>query len=899
MTDCYSSNIAGNRSFRIQVEDTVDDERPPRGQGRHHAAVHLEGRSATPVIQENLDRPVTAGHLETVLNDFHTRMATVMEEKIKNNMLFFHISLVREAAEPLKGKSQEEPVESPVEICLNSERPERTLKIGSVLGSETKDALVALLREFEDVFAYTVEEMQGIDPEVVVHKLNIESGHKPVRQKKRHLGPARNQAVDQEVQKLLKSKFIRETFYPDWIANVVMVTKPNGTWRMCVDYTDLNMAYPKDSFLLPKIDRLVDSTAGNALLSFMDAYSVFHQIRMWPEDQDKTSFITEKGLYGWLRMAFDLRNAPVTFQRLINTVFQPQLGRNMEAYIDVMIVKSQEEMHHLEDLRETFTTLRKYKLKLNPHKCVFGVVAGKFLGFLVNQRGIEANPDADGRYSSIEKFGLALLMASWKLRPYFLAHSILVYTDQPLRQVLHKMDASGRMLKWVVVLNMFDLSFEPRKAIKGKALADFIVELTRPTIEPVQDPAEGKRHWTLMVDESSTTNGCGAGIIFQSPEGDKFEYAMKFQFQASNNEAEYEALLAGIKMCKAAGALEIEAKTDSLLVVSQVNGDFECKEASMRKYMNLIKEEVKSLKRFVLDQVPRSENHQADALSKLASSAEGDGPRTVFWEVKAAKSIDSKEVLFLSCEGDWMSPIIDYTNSGRLPLDPLDAKYVKTKDKWIELWNGSLYKRSFNRPLLKCISRKDVIEVLKELHEGAYTSHIGGRALREKALRTVYFWPTLKEDALLYAKKLAGQKKFVIVAVDYFTKWVEAEAMRGITTNDVKGFVWKNLSTRFGMPQSIVFDNGPQFETPKLRQWLADQGIKAHFAAVAHPLANGQVESFNKTPSAGIKKKLDNARGLWFEELQLVLWSIRTTTKNSTGETPFMLVYGSEVVLPI
>lgn len=138
------------------------------------------------------------------------------------------------------------------------------------------------------------------------------------------------------------------------------------------------------------------------------------------------------------------------------------------------------------------------------------------------------------------------------------------------------------------------------------------------------------------------------GIIFQSPEGDKFEYALRFEFQTSNNEAKYEAFLAGIKMCRAAEALEIEAKSDSLLVVSQVNGDFECKEAYMSKYMQLIKEEVKSLKRIVLDQVPRSENHQADALSKLVSSTEGDAPRTVFWEVKSKKSIDQEQVLFLS-----------------------------------------------------------------------------------------------------------------------------------------------------------------------------------------------------------------------------------------------------------
>ena len=144
-----------------------------------------------------------------------------------------------------------------------------------------------------------------------------------------------------------------------------------------------------------------------------------------------------------------------------------------------------------------------------------------------------------------------------------------------------------------------------------------------------------------------------------------------------------------------------------------------------------------------------------------------------------------------------------------------------------------------------------------------------------------------------------AQKKFVIVDVDYFTKWIEVEAMWGITTDDVKGFIWKNIITRFSMPQSIVFDNGPQFETPKLKDWLEEREIKTHFAAVAHQQANGKVDSFNKILSNGIKRKLDNAKGLWVKELQPVLWSIRTTAKDSTGETPFMLVYGTEDVLPI
>ena len=162
---------------------------------------------------------------------------------------------------------------------------------------------------------------------------------------------------------------------------------------MCVDYTDLNKACPKDSFPLPKIDRLVDSKARHALMSFMDAYSGFHQIPMHKDDQEKTAFITEKGLYCYQVMPFGLKNAPATFQRLVNTVFTDHLSRNMEAYIDDMIVKSKEATEHVADLRETFMNLRKHKMMLNPKKCVFGVTFGKFLGFMINERGIEANPD--------------------------------------------------------------------------------------------------------------------------------------------------------------------------------------------------------------------------------------------------------------------------------------------------------------------------------------------------------------------------------------------------------------------------------------------------------------------------------------------------------------------------
>ena len=160
-----------------------------------------------------------------------------------------------------------------------------------------------------------------------------------------------------------------------------------------MDFTDLNKACPKDSYPLPRVDVLVDSTARHQLLSFMDAFSGYNQIRMCEADQEKTSFVTSQGLFCYKVMPFGLKNAGATYQRLMNKMFARQIGRNVQVYVDDMLVKSRREEDHLADLKEMFDTLCSFNMKLNPEKCAFGVTAGKFLGFMVSQRGIEANPD--------------------------------------------------------------------------------------------------------------------------------------------------------------------------------------------------------------------------------------------------------------------------------------------------------------------------------------------------------------------------------------------------------------------------------------------------------------------------------------------------------------------------
>ncbi|KAK2455243.1 hypothetical protein QL285_002717 [Trifolium repens] len=235
--------------------------------------------------------------------------------------------------------------------------------------------------------------MLGIDETIITHKLSISPETKPVSQKKRKVGEERREAINEEVAKLKEAGFIEEIKYPSWLANVVMVKKANRKWRMFVDFTYLNKECPKDPYPLPNIDRQINGASGYKMLSFMDAYSGYNQIKMNPADAPHTAFMTNTCNYFFNVMSFGLKTAGATYQRLMDMVFSEQIWKNLEVYIDDMVVKTTEAGEHDQDLSDILASVRKYSMRLNPAKCSFGVQSGKFLGFMLTNRGIEANPD--------------------------------------------------------------------------------------------------------------------------------------------------------------------------------------------------------------------------------------------------------------------------------------------------------------------------------------------------------------------------------------------------------------------------------------------------------------------------------------------------------------------------
>ncbi|GAU42913.1 hypothetical protein TSUD_86510 [Trifolium subterraneum] len=499
------------------------------------------------------------------------------------------------------------------------------------------------------------------------------------------------------------------------------------------------------------------------------------------------------------------------------------------------------------------------------------------------------------RYQRIEKVALALVSAARRLRYYFLAHTIVVRTDQPIKSLLVRPDMAGRMLKWSLELSVFDIRYESRKALKAQVLADFVAEMT---CSP--SSTDGANKWTIFVDGASNVTGAGAGIILENEEGILIEVSLALSFPTSNKQAEYEAFLAGLHLAEDVGAKEIKIYTDSQLVASQVLGEYQAKNDNLSEYLALVKERITKFDSAEIQHVPREHNKRADIL-----------------------------VLDINVIGDancWMTPVYNYLAHGTLPNDEKEAATVKRRACSYTLLDNKLYRRGFFIPLLKCADEATADYILREIHEGINSQHVGGRSLARKALRAGYYWPTMQQDAKEHVKKcdkcqrhgdmhlapphelkslsspwpfawwgmdILGpftrgnlQCKYLIVGVDYFTKWVEAEPLPEITSFRILRFFTRDILCRFGIPQAVVTDNGTQFTDKTFRGFLAKINTKHHFTSVEHPKPTGKQKPRIESSCADCGDGWETP-------------SFRTTPHSTTGETPFRLAYGTEAVIPV
>ncbi|XP_021986282.1 uncharacterized protein LOC110882608 [Helianthus annuus] len=480
----------------------------------------------------------------------------------------------------------------------------------------------------------------------------------------------------------------------------------------------------------------------------------------------------------------------------------------------------------------------------------------------------------------MEKLVLALLHASRRLRRYFTRHVITVLTNFHIGTILQKPETSGRLAKCAIELGGHNILYRSRPAIKGQVLADFVMEVPVEKIKdckivetPVKDTSN--ELWLLYTDGASNEDGAGAGLRLVSPEKHEFTYAIKLDFKNTNNEAEYEAFLAGLRLAIKMGAQNLQAH------VVHIN---------------------------------RSENKPADALSKLASTSFQHLAKDVRIEVLKNPSVLLRQVNVIEVgQPSWMTPIIQYLQEGILPESKAEARKIQNKALHYEMNGGILYQKSFLGPLLRCVDPQDANYLIREIHEGICGIHAGPRMVVAKIMNAGYYWPGMHVDALKELRKCdscqrhspktlrlkddlipvstawpfqqwgidmvgpfpdaPGAVKFIIVAVDYFTKWMEAKALTSTTAMMVRKFIWEHVICRFGLPLKIVTDNGTNFASEDLQKWMKEMNIEHTFSSVAHPQGNGQVKSVNKSIVEGIKARLGTKRRGWVDELPSILWA--------------------------
>nr|GEU36850.1 reverse transcriptase domain-containing protein [Tanacetum cinerariifolium] len=367
----------------------------------------------------------------------------------------------------------------------------------------------------------------------------------------------------------------------------------------------------------------------------------------------------------------------------------------------------------------------------------------------------------------------------------FQAHTIVVITDQPIKQILSNPKVAGRLLKWSFELGEHDIPYRSRTSVKGQILADLIVE--RPEDDspdtPMEDKVELPDPWILFTDGLSCTDALGAGLILTNPEGIEFTYALRFRFKAINNEAEYEALIAGLRIAEQMGVKNLQAHVDSRLVANQVNGSYVAKEPGMIQYLEKVRALASTFKEFSIKQ-------------EVLAVVEDEG-RT------------------------WMNPIYEYLAEGTLLDEKKKERVVRRKAGRYVVTNGVIYNRSFLGPWLHCVGPLQANYVIREIHEGSCSMHVDPKSMMAKALIYGYYWPTMHMDAKKLIREcnycqvhrpvprnlqqnltpimspwpfykwgidITGpfsegpvKVKFLIVAIDYFTKWIEAKPVATIT----------------------------------------------------------------------------------------------------------------------
>ncbi|KAL3681519.1 hypothetical protein R1sor_024475 [Riccia sorocarpa] len=602
-----------------------------------------------------------------------------------------------------------------------------------------------LFREYRDIFAYTYKELLGVDPNRCQHRIPLREGSRFVVSKPYRLNPYMADLVKKELDKLLECDFIYPSEETEWASPILIVPKKDtGKIQVCVDFRSLNQQTIPDAFPIPFTDMLLDEVVGSEMFSFMDGFSGYNQIGRAPEDQYKTTFVTQWGTFAYRVMLFGLQNAPATFQRYMMNFFLP-LNDQLKLYLDDLCAHGPRSTH-IDTLRATFTACRKARISLNPDKCFFGASCGPLLGLLVSRAGTSINPrkiecilriPIPITVTDLQLECLGMIFSVQKFRHYLLGTQFVFHVDhQALRYIVNRPSRSGKLARWMLLLQ---------------------------------------------------------------------EYTFTLEYKS--------------------GTFHINA----------------------------------------------------DYLSRLP----GDPSPT---------AIDTGPIDFsllsITTQAPWTEQIKHYLSTGNTSTDlsPGKTKTFHLNALPFTVISDTLYRMGPDHVLRRVLDTDEIPMVLKSCHSDEAGGHFSRELTAHKIYLAGYWWPTVHKDCDNYVKRCdACQRQSRPVS-------------RGSVTVQ---FLHQNIISRFEVPITIITDNGTHFVNDAVAELAEAYGIEHRLSTPYHPQTNGQVERTNGILVNVLKKTVALNPTDWDRKLIGALWAYRTTYKVTTGHTPFQLVYGQEVILPV